>query len=593
MNKKVLFIALTITCLYSINTFQSFGREALQTIIHSGNNTMENIQASGKQSQQTNNSEQLVTSYYNNNISPNNNSQHNQQNNAAILQYPQQIINPNMQYNNQSTQNVNNKQIVSKLNFNKNNLNNNSNIVQQKINNSDVSYTSVGDNILTKSIENNQEETANDNPLIVQASDLLKKLYLVNSRCMFNSSIFKEFNREQEDGFRVDFQCTKELCKAMLAAINNNDIKPLTKLILTDKKQYIREYEAIFEQCIKDMINNFKDGEDLAGLYSYLNITNGKATYTPISAMSNWLKSLAFFEDIKDIAKPFLEENDNENTMRSYELRICFYFHAGNQSKIAIPKIEQIPLLLSLNQIENELNKVIIAKNIELNGIKNYKEKLAAFKLQEELQALAKNPGLIKLNELKEQKIQKDNLIKEQNTQKSKPEATKHNAQKELNTIPKSLIQYRTVNGIKQPVSYTGTNKNESTKFNTAQKTIKTAETEIQKIDDQIKKLNIEMEPITKQISELEEKYKDIIQQQKDKQEQLKKYPELTDDDAHAIKYINKKYDNQILDQLTAAKKLFSTDPNIINPQLPANNKAAIHNNIPVMTNINTNVAGG
>jgi len=341
------------------------------------------------------------------------------------------------------------------------------------------------------------------------------------------------------------------------------------------------------------MINNFKDGEDLAGLYSYLNITNGKATYTPISAMQNWLTSLAFFEDIKDIAKPFLEEKDNGKTMRSYELRICFYFHAGNQSKIAIPKIEQIPLLLHLKKIENELNQVIIAKNSELNGIKNYKDKVAAFKLQEELQALAKNPGLIKLNELKEKKIQKDNLIQEQNTQKSKPEATKHNAQKELNTIPKSLIQYRTVNGIKQPVSYTGTNKNESTKFNTAQKTIKTAETEIQKIDDQIKKLNIEMEPITNQISELEKKYKDIIQQQKDKQEQLKKYPELTDDDAHAIKYINKKYDNQILDQLTAAKKLFGTDHNIINQQLPANNKAAIHNNIPVMTHINTNVAGG
>ena len=365
--------------------------------------------------------------------------------------------------------------------------------------------------------ESQQQFSIVDN-LIKDGDKYIKELFPENAYGMFNKPA--DMNKYNQDTLRVDFKLTQEICDAMHEAISSKNFKALKlkNLILNPDDKYLGEYKNILSKQIEHMLSKFTSIKDLDFITNYLKITGGKPIYTTASSMQNWLNSLKFINEIKEVATPFLEEIIDNTASQSYELRVSLYFRTNNNSEIVIPKSEQLPLLTQLKQIENNIQEIL---NRQMTQLQSYTNEITAINLNKEIQKLKQDENIIKLENI--------------NT----------------NIDKKSKENNEIINERDQELK--------KTRNNTAKNNIRN------KYNPKINKINDELKSLQEEKTRLEQEFEPLVKQIKEKEEQYQQMKKSYERTISFVEVTIEQFNNEIKKQLEIAKSLFDSNKKNIN----------------------------
>ena len=472
------------------------------------------------------------------------NNQVKQINNQQILQNPNYL--PNNQQQQEQYQQYNGN---IPINYNNDNLNlGNQQQPEQFIkNNIQIStpgaipgQNQVNNNLPSEHINNQSNNNNATGVITMNSSEIIEELYPKNAFALFHN--IRDANKEDKQTLRVDIVLTRELCDAIL----KKDRQKVIQILLNKNVSGITK--TVLEKCIYDMVDRFKQSEDLQCMLKYLEITDGKATYSPVSTMTDWLKSLDFFKDIEDVAKPFLEDKEDGKVVQSYELRASVYVKTDKNSEIKVPKKDKLSLVTNLEQCKKDLIQKVNNKKQKLS---KYDDVLDFITLQKELDRIKKDERITQLNSKKNELTKEEQSIKDKIIEiiKSRNESLKAQYNKLGNRRTQSAINNLwCIKNNKDKIKsdeelYKLTDKNNKTIYDIIQKYKKDKEkleNELNPKIAELSKLEQECAPILKKITELEDKLKNV---DKTKINNLKSKMD--------------KYNSQIQDLLQQAKEYF------------------------------------
>ena len=549
---------------------------------------------------------QVVTNINNQNLQ-NNMNQSNINNNEVVNTIEKSNINIQNNNNNMQTQETNNKMSYSMqvpqntlvnhspqthtANFqsqiipaiNSSNINDNIKKETNISNNENASIVQNNQsNIIMEQNENNltrDDKKTNNNNILVNDSEFWEQLYPDAAKNMF---YFDGANGITKDGKNEPIVVHRILTSEICNAIKNKDVNTLQD-ILCKNGERLETHRELAKHNISRMIENFNRWADLECVIQYLNTTGGKPHYKPVSSMKEWLESLPqeTSKAIKDVAKPFLEENTENEPVLSYTLLASFEFAIGDKSKIDIPSSQNFALVNELKKKEIAINEQItkMQKEIEACGAT-----LEQIKLLQELDDLKKNEDLTKfakiekhINEKKEEittvKKNKEEAIEKYNNEskgkKEQLEKELENLKKEANALNKKIEEInsnRNLTKVKKELqknqhseSLSKNEKEQQTKQEELAKLTK-AEELTKQYDGQLNKLNEELSKLNNQKTELEKIYDPINKSIKEKEEALKtqKIP-----DKNRLSYITgliEIFNDNISKILSEARGLFNID---------------------------------